>query len=304
MGYQDRDYYREEGMDDPLGIRALSMTAKLIIITVFVFLVDMFFGGEDHTVNEALLNHADWFVKPWQFYQLLTSGFVHDPNSIKHILGNMIGLWIFGRLLEDRLGAVGLLRYYLLAIIFSSLVWSTRHFFLMGEGEKLARSLGASGGVVACIVLFCLYNPRATMMDKILLPIPAWIFGVIIVAIDMFGIEINKTPGSGRTAFDAHLAGAAFAVAIWALKINFARNAVLDAPGRWLRPLTNWLKRKPALRVHRDSSPDEDSTELDELEMEGDRILAKISSQGDSSLTAKERRTLEKYSRLMRDKRK
>jgi membrane associated rhomboid family serine protease len=300
MGYQERDYYREEGADDPLGLRALSMTTKIIIVTVIVFLADLFLGGSEHRITEALLLHADWWRRPWEFYQLLTSGFVHDHQSIRHIVGNMIGLWMFGRMLEERWGGIGLLRYYLISIVFCSLVWSARHYFLLNEEH--ARCLGASGGVMACIILYCLLNPRATMLDKVLLPVPVWVIGAIYVTIDLLGIQFGNEPGKPKTAFDAHLAGAAFAVAVWALKINFGRNAWLDAPGRWLRPLTNWLKRRPSLRVHRESSQELD--ELDALEIEGDRILAKISSDGDASLTAKERRTLEKYSRLMREKRK
>ena len=44
MGYQERDYYREQSDSSYI----TSMVVKLIIINVVVFLADMFFGGEDH----------------------------------------------------------------------------------------------------------------------------------------------------------------------------------------------------------------------------------------------------------------
>lgn len=299
MGYQERDYYREEGTDDPLGIRSLSMTTKIIIVTGLVYLVDMFFGGERHAVTWHLGLHANWWLQPWNFYQLLTHGFTHDPEKIQHILFNMLGLWFFGQMLEERWGGRGLLRYYLLSIVFCGLVWSARHFFLIGDEKGWC--VGASGGVTAVIILFCLYYPQARVF-LMFLPLPAWAAGLLIVLMNVAGIDFKPAgPDTPETAFDAHLAGAAFAVAVWALKIDFGRWKLFNIPGGWLRYIKGWFKSRPDLRVHSEAAyQDED----DNLEAEGDRILAKISTQGDASLTAKERRTLEQYSRLMRDKRK
>jgi membrane associated rhomboid family serine protease len=298
MGYQERDYYRDEdGPQDPLGLRTMSATAKLIIVTVLVYLVDLFFGGENHEITKVLTLHSDVWLRPWDYYQFLTYGFVHDTGKIQHILGNMLGLWVFGKLLEEKMGGAALVRYYLCAIVFAGLVYAARHYFFQMGGSII----GASGGVVACVVLFCLRNPRATMLDKVLLPIPAWVFGALFVLADLFGVELRKT--DGNTAFDAHLAGAAFALGVWALKINFGYGSWFDAPGRWLRKVAGWFKGRPNLRVHTDSAYSGRNDD-DDLEREGDRILAKISSQGDASLTKKERTTLEQYSRLMRNKHK
>lgn len=312
MGYQERDYYREEGPSDPLGIGALSMTTKIIIVTVLAYLIDMFFGvvrvelpdGREsvvHHVMRFLALEAGWWVQPWKIYELLTHGFAHDPNDPKHILFNMIGLYFFGRYIEDRWGGKGLLKYYLISIIFCGLVWSARHFFIMGQ--PLMVCIGASGGVTAVIILFCLQNPKATIL-LMFVPMPAWVAGIVIVGINLLGVDFSPKPGEPQTAFDAHLAGAVFAVAVWGLKINFGRMTWLDAPGKWLKTIGGWFKSRPNLRVHTDSTHYSSDDEDDDLEMEGDRILAKISTQGDASLTAKERKTLEKYSRLMRERRK
>jgi membrane associated rhomboid family serine protease len=263
-----------------------------------VYLVDLFFGGEKHQIAELLELHIDVWQKPWHCYQFLTYGFVHNTANLQHILGNMLGLWVFGKMLEEKMGGAALVRYYLCAIVFAGVIWAARHYFMNVPGNAL---LGASGGVVACVVLFCLRNPHATMLDKVLLPIPAWVFGALFVLADLFGVELRKT--DGNTAFDAHLAGAAFALGVWVLKINFGRGSWFDVPSGWLRKMTGWFKGRPNLRVHTDSAYDGGNDD-DDLEREGDRILAKISSQGDASLTKKERLTLEQYSRLMRNKRK
>ena len=299
MGYQERDYYREEGQDDPLGFRSLSMTTKIIIVTGICYLVDLFFGGENHTVTRSLLLEADWWIKPWNFYRLLTHGFTHDWERINHILFNMVGLWFFGQMLEQRWGGMGLLRYYLVSIVFCGVVWSARKFFFTGPPD--ATAVGASGGVTAIIILFCLYYPQARVFLMIF-PMPAWVAGLIIIVSNVAGIDFKPPePGEPQTAFDAHLAGAAFAAAVWGLKIDFGRMKWFGASGEWFRKLKSFFKARPNLRVHSDAAyADED----DDLEAEGDRILAKISTHGDSSLTPKERRTLEQYSRLMRERRK
>ncbi len=299
MGYQERDYYREEGTDDPLGIRSLSMTTKIIIVTALVYLVDLFFGGELHTITGQLALRANWWLRPWYGYQLLSYGFAHDPYKINHILFNMVGLWFFGQMLEQRWGGRGLLKFYLVSIVFCGLFWSARHFFF---GVPTGPLVGASGGVTACIIMFCLLYPQARVF-MLIFPMPAWVAGLIIIASNVAGIDFKPAENGGpRTAFDVHLAGAAFAAIVWGLKIDFGRWKWFNIPGgSWWRRIKGWFKSRPNLRVHSDVvDPDDD----DQLEAEGDRILAKISTQGDASLTAKERRTLEQYSRLMRDKRK
>lgn len=298
MGYQERDYYREEETGDPLGLRSLSATNKLIIVTVVVYLVDLFFGGPEHKVTEFLLLRADVWSQPWNYFQFLTYGFVHSTADIKHILFNMIALWVFGRMVEERLGSAFLVRFYLAAIVFAGLVWAAHNALIGNYGGEC---LGASGGIMAVIILFCIKYPTATFFDRVIMPIPAWAVGVFYVASDLLGMQFGNRQDGQNTAYDAHLAGAAFAAIVWGLNLNFGRGSFLDLPGQWIRGLTRGLKGRPALRVHSEQPETDDEDEL--LEREGDRILAKISEHGDGSLTAKERRTLEQYSRLMRAKR-
>jgi membrane associated rhomboid family serine protease len=297
MGYQERDYYREEGTPDPLGLGSLSMTAKIIIVTAIVYLANMFFGGDVNSIAKSLALQPDWWLKPWTFYQLATYGFTHDWGKINHILFNMVGLWFFGPMLEQRWGGLGMLRFYLVSIVVCGLAWSARTFFLSVPTGPL---IGASGGVTACIILFCLWYPQARVF-MLIFPMPAWVAGLLIIASNVAGIDFQAADARARTAFDVHLVGAAFAAAVWALKIDFGRMRWLGFSGGWWRSLKNFFKSRPNLRVH---SEQVQQDEEDDLEAEGDRILAKISTQGDASLTAKERKTLEQYSRLMRDKRK
>lgn len=287
MGYQDRDYYREPSEANYI----TSMVVKLIIINVVVFLADMFFGGSNHQLMAALALHGDALVHPWMWYQFVTAGFAHDPQNLWHIMGNMFGLYVFGRPLEDRFGPREFLRFYLIAIVTGMVMWGVRTWFFVGGSGVL---LGASGGVTAAIILFCLLNPKATLLLFFAIPIPAWLFGVFLVATDLFGS--HEAAGGARVAYDVHLTGAAFALAYWYFRWNFGRLPGLASLARLFSSPPRWIKPGPSLKVH---DPEE---YYDNLDAEADRLLEKVNREGLSSLSDKERRILEDYSRRTRQK--
>src|ERR1051325_3712593 len=80
------------------------------------------------------------------YLTLLTSMFMH--GGFAHIFGNMLFLWIFGDNLEDRIGHVRYLVFYLLCGVLASLahVFTTVAFSEGGSG-LLVPSLGASGAI-------------------------------------------------------------------------------------------------------------------------------------------------------------
>jgi hypothetical protein len=197
---------------------------------------------------------------------------------------------VLGRELERKLGGREFLLFYLASIVVSSVVWSVRNHFFVGPGAP-GSCLGASGGVTAVIILFCLQNPRAMLG---LVPIPAWVFGLLVVATDVFG----SSPAAlgSRVAYDVHLAGAAFALAYWSLGWSFGKLPGMTQLTRLLKSPRRWLVPKPPLRVH---DPEQYYEELDER---ADRLLAKVNREGLDSLTPQERQLLEDYSRRTRQK--
>jgi membrane associated rhomboid family serine protease len=296
MGYQDRDYYRDGPATDAWGA---SVVVKLIALNCLIFLANLFFGGRGNAITGALQLDAEAILKPWLWYQFLTYGFVHSPQELWHIGGNMLGLFFFGRTLEDRFGWKEFLRFYLLAIILGGIVWSVRMVFAVGPSSeevvagKLVRIypylLGASGGVTAVILLFCLLYPRATVLLMFVIPTPAWVLGLIIVVGDMFGRDVG-------VANDVHLVGALFAWAYWYFAWNLGRLPGMDGLGSLFQSIRKSFKSKPDLRVVDPESHYED------LDAEADALLDKVKRLGQESLTARERRTLEAYSRRMRQK--
>jgi membrane associated rhomboid family serine protease len=237
------------------------------------------------------LSSAD-FASPWLWWKFLTYGFAHMPYPmLEHVFWNMLGLWMFGRDIELLYGRRELLVFYLVTLVFGSLVWALRHQ-LSGSHDQPAMLLGASGAVTAVVLLFVLHYPKRTILLMFVLPVPAWVMGVLILGGDL--MQMLASSGNRAVAFDVHLAGAAFAIAYYRFGWNLS-GWVRDWPGIGGALLGSW-KAKPRLKVHQ---PDEDDAEEDE---QADQLLIKVRDQGISSLTSKERRILEAYSRRMRQK--
>jgi len=285
MGYQDRPYFNESpwGQRPPLKFSEYSMVTKLIIITVVLWLVDLFTATSKsgNWFGDFLALHADCWRRPWEFFQFLTHGFMHAPIQSKvgvsHILFNMLTLFFLGRRLEERYGSREFLRIYLVAIVFSGLVWFLVH--LAGPSQATLR--GASGGVSAVLALFILNYPREKLLLMGAIPTPAWLIGVIALISDIG----NSISSQSTIAGEAHLAGAAFAA------LYFYRGWDLERFD-W----SGWLQRRARLKVHH---PRDDYQSLQE---QVDVILEKISRQGEASLTRRERKKLEQLSKELRER--
>ena len=272
MGLYDRDYYRR---DEPSGILSgRSMVVNLIILTAGVFVAEML---TDQRVVAWLALWSDTLQRPWDWWRLLTYGFVHDPKDIMHILFNMFGLYVFGREIEEVYGRWEFLRFYLAGIVFAGFVWLLAERTPLGQPGPL---IGASGGVVAVIVLDVIYAPRRQVLLFGVIPMPAWAFAALFLLGDVFG-TMNR---QSLTAHSAHLAGAGFAFLYWYFQLNLGRLMPANLP--------QLLKRRPKLRVH-----DPDQEDPRELNARVDEILQKIHRSGEGSLTNAERKTLEEASR-------
>ncbi len=301
MGLYDREYYREER--PAFSITApKSAVAILIILNVAVWVVDSFTVTRDpltgrvaHAwLSSVLAASGETLTRPWMWWQFLTYGFAHSPRDFTHILWNMVGLFFFGRLLEWHYGRNEFLRVYLVSIVVGGVSWAL--IDRLGGGHPNAIMYGASGAVAATVVLAALNFPHQTVLFMFVLPMPLWVLGALLVAMDMYGAVTR--PGA-NVAYSVHLAGAAFAFLYFRMRWNLGRMIGGRFPFRLPR-----LTPRPKLRVHDpDRQGDAGPDAGDELGDEVDRILEKIHRQGEASLTRKERRTLEAASRQYQRKR-
>jgi membrane associated rhomboid family serine protease len=278
MGIYDRDYYRPEEPGYHVSIASWSLTTKIVIVNVAVYLLQLLAKqqpGDMGWLGGTFALDANWWTQPWTFFQLLTYGFLHSPDYIWHIVFNMLVLWFFGRELEARYSRKEFLLFYLAGIVVAGLIWSGVQYFYWGSR---ATCLGASGGVAAVVVLFAFNFPRREVLLWFVIPMPMWALAMFWVATDIYG-AINQSSNIG---YEAHLGGAAFALAYY--KLGWRLGGGMPSGLGWPS-----MRRSPNLRVHRpEGAPDED------LESRVDQILTKIQEQGLDSLTRKERQILEK----------
>jgi membrane associated rhomboid family serine protease len=273
MGIYDRDYYREQ----PRSLPTIggSMVTTLIAINVAAYLLD--WASQWRLSTDYLALRGGLFRVHWQAWELLTYGFVHQPNSVMHILLNMFALWIFGRDVEGVYGPVEFLRFYLSATVLAGMVWLiTDGYWSMPNSIML----GASGAVMGVMMINVLQNPRRTLLLNFLIPVPAWLVMALFVAFDVMG---TLSPKQDNVAHVSHLAGAAYGFLYYRRGWNLGR---LAAP-RWLERLSS---RRPRLKVHKADTAGPSEAELD-------RLLEKVGREGEASLTARERSTLEEFSR-------
>jgi membrane associated rhomboid family serine protease len=283
VGIYDREYYRRERPGVYFSAPR-TVVAYLIVINVVLWLANSLLTPDTHAITLALAATGETLTRPWLWWQFLTYGFVHAPE-LWHLLFNMLGLFFFGREVEVLYGRKEFLRIYLVTIVLGGLVWGLMSWLTARPGVQDIL-YGASGAVVAVIILFVLHYPRQTVY-LYFVPVPAWVLGIIVVGSDVY--RWVMTPDT-NVAYMVHLTGAAFALAYFYFHWNL---------GNWLP--SGWPVRRsvpgPKLRLH---DPQVDQQRLSE---EVDRILEKISREGEDSLTRKERRTLENASRQYQKRR-
>lgn len=142
---------------------------------------------------------------------LITSQFLHA--GFAHLIGNMLFLWIFGNNVEEALGHVKFLIFYLTCGVLAGLA---QWFFAMQSGIP---SLGASGAIAGVLGAYILKYPNArilTFFGYFLFYVPAFFFlGLWFVQQAFYGIASLQAPAnvgmeSGGIAYWAHAGGFVF----------------------------------------------------------------------------------------------
>jgi rhomboid family protein len=278
MGLYDRDYYGNSARQGLAIGGPKTMVGWLVIINVVLFVANGLLTPQpSNLITSTLVIQSGNILNPLLWWKLLTYGFAH--GSIEHILFNMLALFFLGPSVERVYGPWEFLRIYLVIIVFGGAIWC-----LVNLGSPAVALLGASGAVTGIVLLFALHFPKQTLLLFFVIPVPAWVVGVLLIVLNLFGTAGGM---QDNVAYSVHLAGAAFAFAYFKLKWNF---------GDMIHHVGSFNPRKPKLKIH---EPDQKSEKMTE---EVDRILAKIHSEGESSLTRSERKTLQKASKKFQNR--
>jgi membrane associated rhomboid family serine protease len=145
------------------------------------------------------------FTRFQQYLPFLTSMFLH--GGFLHIIGNMWFLYIFGDNIEDRLGHIRYLIFYLLCGVTAGLV------HLYTNWDSKIPTIGASGAISGVMGAYLLLYPRSKILTLIpiflfiqFIEIPAFIFLGYWLLIQLFSASL--TPRNvGGIAFWAHIGG-------------------------------------------------------------------------------------------------
>lgn len=141
------------------------------------------------------------------YLTLLTSMFMH--GGVAHLLGNMWFLWIFGDNVEDRMGHVRYLIFYLLTGIAASLC----HVLMNLNGpSSMIPSLGASGaisGVMGAYLALCPSRRVRVLMLRVMAEIPGYMavgLWFLFQLVSGMGLLGGGSEGDG-VAYAAHIGG-------------------------------------------------------------------------------------------------
>jgi membrane associated rhomboid family serine protease len=201
------------------------VTYALVAINIAVFVYELSLGAQ----LEAFFRV--WAVVPREltasftgqptglpfpaWVTLITSQFLH--GGFLHIAGNMLFLWIFGNNVEDKLGHVKFLIFYLACGILAGL---SQWFF---SAYSVVPSLGASGAIAGVMGAYILRFPRAEILTLVPLGFFMWTFRVpaffflgfwfaqqALYSFASLNVPTNVGMQSGGVAYWAHAGGFVF----------------------------------------------------------------------------------------------
>ncbi len=162
---------------------------------------------------------AEMYGIPWPWLTVITSMFLH--GGFLHLGGNMLYLWIFGNNVEDAMGHVRFLGFYLVCGIAAALSEG------LVDPHSALPMLGASGAISGVLASYVLIYPRARV--TVIIPLGILLYPTKISAFYVIGFwfllqivnVLAATPGAPGTAWWAHVGGFAVGIALTPLLSNF-----------------------------------------------------------------------------------
>ena len=207
------------GDSNPLkSIQFQYVTVVLIIINVLVFLLEGSEGSESafvssfavvpqelfqvHVLGGPAPISADSIAIP-ERYTLFSYMFFHADAA--HLFGNMLFLWVFGDNVEDAMGHVRYLVFYLCCGVAAALL----HSYMQPQSQDAL--IGASGAISGVIAAYLMLHPRVGVWVLALHVIPLRISAALVLGLwIVFQIGMVAFPAAGDpgpTAWWSHIGG-------------------------------------------------------------------------------------------------
>ncbi|MCX5494574.1 rhomboid family intramembrane serine protease [Kaistia dalseonensis] len=193
-------------------IRFPWVTRSIVVLNVLIFLLYqgggnaeaearsvMAFGLIPSTLAGIHVRTPGIFHAP-EYLTFITSSFLH--GDVWHLAGNMLFLWVFGDNVEDAMGPVRFLVFYLLCAIGGGLA-----HVAVASGSDMAL-IGASGSVAGVIAAYLILHPRVKIWILLLFRIPlrlrtVWVLGFWI----LWQVYSFLFGPPGEISWAAHLGG-------------------------------------------------------------------------------------------------
>lgn len=174
-----------------------SGVSNLVLLTNFLmYYYTHYYVASPEAVTPLILYPAN--LMKGNFWCFLTAGFIH--HDLSHLLFNMLGVFIFAKIVERKLGFLKTLFIYLgslsIAMLFSTAVYV---FFL----EKNVAIIGASGAVMGLISAAMLLDPFCITYEM-LFPLPVMVKGWLFFYVDVKGFLSGEMDGISHI---SHLCG-------------------------------------------------------------------------------------------------
>ena len=183
-----------------------AVTLSLIGLNVLFFLAEL--GGGEGLITEWAFIPARFSEHPAaNLVTVFSAMFMH--GGWFHLFGNMLFLWIFGDNVEDRLGHIKFLVFYLLAGIAATLAQYAV------SPESGVPNVGASGAIAGVLGAYILMFPQArvnVLLGRQIVAMPAfvvlglWIVVQLISGVGTIGAT-DESAGVGGIAYMAHIGG-------------------------------------------------------------------------------------------------
>ncbi|GGX62025.1 rhomboid family intramembrane serine protease [Streptomyces fructofermentans] len=193
------------------------VTYALIAVCCLIFLIgpasglSPTYGTGDGLLSAQRAYFERWGVIPTELFEgtpraaasLVTALFVH--GSWLHLLGNMLFLYVFGAMVEERMGHVGFALFYLGCGSLALLGYAAAH------ADSAQTLVGASGAISAVLGAFLQLFPKARVTSLFpflfFLPLrfPAWV--VLPFWVSLQWLAATRTTEGPAVAYLAHLLG-------------------------------------------------------------------------------------------------
>ncbi len=284
-------------------LRTGNMITKLVVVNFAVFvtlkllylILSIFTGGEAGEMYDTILRYlalnADLTTLAWRFWGIVTHMFLHD--SFWHLVNNMIGLSLFGRIVSDLVGERRILPIYLFGGLVGALTYLITAQIYLGVGSY---ALGASAAVMALGGAALILAPDYRVALLLLGSVKVKYIVLVLILLDLVGIA-GTYPAGGHVAHIAGFASGCFFV--YQLRDGRDLAVPINDFFAWLgslfsskpRPKYQRPKNAPSMRANVGGSKTGGKSDKHDLSFQEklDTILDKIKAKGYESLSQAEK---------------